>query len=274
MGGLFVAVSLLLQTACAVSEPVTFAAMGDMPYAEAQYAQMSGQIADFEPEVAFLVHLGDIKPGKLPCDEPIYARVATVLHQSKVPVFIVPGDNEYNDCADPLTAWRFWTTHFMRFDERWPSPNLNVQRQALRSENFAFVSRGVLFVGVHVVGGRVHDQAEWDQRHKECVAWLQKQIASHGSKVRAMVILGHAAPAKKHTAFFDGVTSIAKAWTKPILYIHGDGHKWKKDHPFKADNILRVQVDAGGKAPPVRVTVTEDPEQPFIFDRRKTKPTN
>lgn len=271
---MLIAAAFFPLTACATSGPITFAAMGDMPYAEAQYPQMAQQIADLEADSAFLIHLGDIKPGKEPCQEAIYARVAKVLRQSRLPVFIIPGDNEYNDCADPQQAWLFWVAHFMKFDENWTKPEAKVERQAKRTENFAFVKQGVLFVGVHVVGGRVHDQAEWDRRHAEGVNWLQTQIKSHGKDARAMVVMGHATPTKKHAAFFDGMTGIAKTWAKPILYIHGDGHTWKKDRPFKADNILRVQVDAGGKAPPVRVTVTEDPANPFTFDRKKAKATN
>jgi hypothetical protein len=57
-----------------------------------------------------------------------------------------------------------------------------------------------------------------------------------------------------------------------VLYLHGDGHRWIHDRPFKAaKNILRVQVDQGGIASPLLVTVSDDPKQPFVFDRRKAK---
>ena len=52
---------------------------------------------------------------------------------------------------------------------------------------------------------------------------------------------------------------------------HGDGHKWIYDRPFEAKNILRVEVDQGGKAPPVKVQVTNDSTEPFVFDRRNGK---
>jgi hypothetical protein len=58
-------------------------------------------------------------------------------------------------------------------------------------------------------------------------------------------------------------------WDKPVLYLHGDGHRWIKDRPFGAENILRVQVDQGGIAPPLKVTVTTDTDEPFEFDRRQ-----
>ena len=39
----------------------------------------------------------------------------------------------------------------------------------------------------------------------------------------------------------------------------------------EAKNILRVQVDQGGIAPPLRVTVSDHAQQPFHFDRRNGK---
>jgi hypothetical protein len=41
------------------------------------------------------------------------------------------------------------------------------------------------------------------------------------------------------------------------------------DRPFTAQNVLRVQVDQGSLAPPIQVVVTDDPEQPFVIDRRR-----
>ena len=40
----------------------------------------------------------------------------------------------------------------MRLDENW-SHSLNVLRQSVREENFAFVQSGVLFMGINLVGG-------------------------------------------------------------------------------------------------------------------------
>ena len=55
---------------------------------------------------------------------------------------------------------------------------------------------------------------------------------------------------------------------RPVLYIHGDGHRWEHERLFDTGYVLRVQVDQGGIAPPVRVGITNDSETPFVFDRR------
>lgn len=50
--------------------------------------------------------------------------------------------------------------------------------------------------------------------------------------------------------FFAPFNDDAVKFAKPILLLHGDGHRWIHDRPFAAGSILRVQVDQGGIAPP------------------------
>lgn len=155
----------------------------------------------------------------------------------------------------------------MRFDQRWQH-KLPVFRQLEREENFSFVKNGVLFVGLNIVGGRVHDAAEWKQRHAECLDWVRRNLGQFGDQIGSAVIFGHAKPAAIHDDFFQPMNDVAEKFAKPLLYLQGDGHRWIHDRPFAAKNILRVQVDQGGKAPPLKVTVTDHPTEPFVFDRR------
>ncbi len=247
---------------------VTFCAMGDVPYTEADDALLPTQIAGLPAEAEFTVHVGDIKGGAAPCEEAVYVKVSEMLSKAAAPVFIIPGDNEWNDCIDPdpHQAWQYWEKHFMRFDRRWPH-QFPVFRQLEREENFSFVKNKVLFVGINIVGGRVHDAAEWKQRHSECLTWIRRNLNQFGSQVSSLVIFGHAKPAANHDDFFTPFQSDATRFEKPILYLHGDGHTWIHDRPFAAKNILRVQVDQGGKARPVRITVTDHPTEPFVFER-------
>lgn len=247
---------------------VTFSAMGDVPYLPTEYLLLPKQIAELPNESEFVVHLGDIKTGKMPCIELTYETVAGILAKSKLPLFIIPGDNEWNDCANPDEGWSLWLKHFSRFEEKWKH-NFNVERQAKRDENFAFVRSEVLFIGINLVGGRVHNEAEWKKRHAEDLEWTRKYLDQYAGKIRSAVIFGHAYPVKVHDDYFDGLNEAALKFNKPMLYLHGDGHKWIHDHPFKAQNILRVQVDQGGIAPPITVTVTDDSKDPFVIDRRK-----
>ena len=247
---------------------VSFYAMGDVPYAPEEDLLLPKQITNLPTDGRFLIHVGDIKDGATPCDELIYTKVASMLGKSKLPTFIIPGDNEWNDCQQPEQAWKYWQKYFRRFDQRWKH-GFQVTRSPRHDENIFFVHHRVLFVGLNLVGGRVHDAAEWKGRHRDNLSWTREAMTRHGQQVHAMVILAHANPQPNHEDFFKPFVEAARTFSKPILYIHGDGHRWIKDHPWEAKNILRIQVDQGGKAPPLKVTVRDDPQEPFQFDRRK-----
>ena len=249
---------------------VTFYAMGDVPYAPEEDVLLPKQIADLPGDAEFVIHVGDIKRGLPLCTESVYEKVAGMLGKSAAPVFIIPGDNEWNDCIDPAQAWMYWDQYFMKFDRRWQH-NLTVDRQKIREENFAFVKSGILFVGLNIVGGRVHDEQEWKLRHAGCLDWVKSNLQRFGSEISSLVIFGHAKPTKIHDNFFASFNKVAEDFGKPVLYLHGDGHKWIYDRPFKATNILRVEVDQGGKAPPLKIQVTNHLTEPFVFDRRNGK---
>jgi len=261
------ALLILFTSTVAADDLAVFYAMGDTPYAPEDHALLVAQLHNMPSDALFAVHLGDIKTGASKCEEVVYYRAAEYLRTSRLPLFIVPGDNEWNDCSNPDEAWKFWTRYLMDFDRHWPN-GLAVDRHAERDDLFAFFHRGVLFVGVNVVGGKVHDSVEWAQRHALCAAWIEAQVNRYQSEIQRLVILGHATPRGKHADFFDELERIAVGLNRPVLYIHGDGHTWERERLFDTGNVLRVQVDQGGKAPPVRVHITDDSEAPFVFDRR------
>lgn len=248
---------------------IVFSAMGDIPYTPEEYPLLKQQLDELPRESEFVVHVGDIKPGKDPCIEATYQDVAAILAKSPCPLLIIPGDNEWNDCTNPDEAWPLWTKHFKRFEEKWKY-DLRINRQEKRDENFAFVRSDVLFIGINIVGGRVHDANEWAQRHAENLEWTRANFEKYRHSIKSAVIFGHAFPLKVHDDYFKGLNTIAVDFKKPILYLHGDGHRWIRNRPFDAQNILRIQVDQGGIAPPIKITVTDDPTEPFVVDRRKT----
>lgn len=271
---LFFALLFAARRTATAAEPFVFAVMGDVPYSEEEYGLLEKQLKELPSKTQFVFHVGDIKPGVLPCVESTYIRVAALLRESKKPVFILPGDNEWNDCVvpTPKTAWSYWEKHFLKFDSHWKH-GLAVQRQRIRPENLAFIHNRVLFVGVNLVGGRVHDKDEWKLRQMQNVLWLGEQFKLAASKVDSAVVLGHAFPKNKdRERFEDGLLDVSEDFDRTILYIHGDGHTWIHDHPWKKHkNIERIQVDQGGKAPPLLVTATQEKDDPFDFDRRKKK---
>ena len=240
-----------------------FSVFGDIPYSEQEEGQLAAIIASHNevPEPTFLVHVGDIRSQGLGlCRESHYTRVAELLRPSRVPVFILPGDNEWNDCADPDDAWGWWTASFAAFDANWDFGPA-VTRQEGREENWAFEQEGVLFVGINLVGGTVHDEAEWAERLVADADWVDANLASHPD-VDAFVLLGHANPSDDHQAFMDRFVPAAEAFQRPVLFVHGDGHGWIDDVPWDAPNLRRIQIEAGSVPP---VLVGYDPAQSPVF---------
>jgi len=246
--------------------PVIFSVMGDVPRNEEEKVNLQEQIRQHNQQSSaqFVFHVGDIKSGSTPCDEDNYILVADYLKQLTVPVFIVPGDNEWNDCEYPVQAWNFWEQYFMAFDQNWDIP-FEVQRQNGYPVNSAFVQQNVLFIALNLVGGRIHDQVEWDAMQQNAVDWIGQQLQQ--KKLFAAVIIAQANPDEKHKLFMDQFLPLVKAFDRPIVFIHGDGHHWLHDDPWLVPNLIRVQVDKGGIADPLQVTISGNKAKTFKFER-------
>jgi hypothetical protein len=249
-------------------QPVLFSVMGDMPYSAQDEVVLDAQIMahnELSPS-SFMVHLGDIKPGDVPCAEPIYESVAGQLLDLAVPTFVIPGDNEWNDCADPDMAWVWWETWFDKFEENWGNAPL-VQRQLVRPENFAWTDEGVLFIGINLVGGTIHDAGEWALRFQQDADWVTSHFQDAPDEVYAAVVFGHAHPNNINAPFFDPFRAAALVFDRPVLFIHGNLHNWIYDQPWPEENMTRIQVDNGGDADPLQVTVSFDDPDTFALDQ-------
>ena len=254
------------------SGAIIFSVMGDVPRSNAEVAILDEQIAqhnDLSP-ARFVVHVGDIKDGKSPCVETVYANVAAQLLNLDAPLFIIPGDNEWNDCIDPSpeAAWAFWTQHFLGFEDHW-SFKPTVYRQGQQLENFAFTTDGFAFIGLNLVGGRIFEQAVRDEKIRLDVQWIDEQLAR--PKLAGAVIFAQANPDTNHIDFINGLRSAARKFGRPILFVHGDGHLWFHEDPWLEDNLSRIQVDKGGIADPVLITIKRGDPITFEFEREPFK---
>src|SRR3954463_10082063 len=215
------AVSLgsLVLAARAAAEPLIFSAMGCGPYtppdkpAVAFYVQQENR----EHISEFMVHLGDVfrtptvkspagsstkQPGEIeppqPCEMPTeteYHWTADLLSNSNtIPTWIVVGDNEWNDLEDPAKGWIWWQKYYAKFEEHFQPP-WKTERQPERQENFAFLRKGVVFIGINLPGGRVHDPSEWALRLPQDAAWIKEVLTRPSmSDARAAVIWCQANP--------------------------------------------------------------------------------
>ena len=130
---------------------------------------------------AFMVHLGDWNSvSQFSCTPETYQRVRELYQQSSVPVYFTVGNNESNDCpvgsATQTPAITLWKESLLNFEQEFwePPQQWNIFRQPpSHPENWAFAYRGVVFVGIHLVGGNVNNQTEWEQREQMNLDWIR-----------------------------------------------------------------------------------------------------
>jgi len=292
------------------AEPIIFSAMGCGPYtlpdrpAAAFYIKQENR----EHISEFMVHLGDVfkmpvvkrtatdadNPEKKAAQQPMdqmpteadyryTADLLTTITSNTIPTWIVVGDNEWNDLENPEQGLKWWHKYYFKFEERF-QPSWKTERQAERPENFAFVRKGVAFIGINLVGGRVHDAAEWAVRLPQDAAWIKTVLTRPSmSDARAAVVFCQANPFSiktgegkdKFASFLVPFRQTAADWKKPILFLHSDGHVWIDDQPWPEKNIRRIQVDKWDiKYPTLQITVadTGDAKTIFAFNRRLADP--
>ncbi|MFC1549670.1 hypothetical protein ACFL46_00065 [Candidatus Neomarinimicrobiota bacterium] len=244
----------------------SFSVMGDVPRTAEEKAILTEQIVKHNEmsQAKFMIHVGDIKSGSEPCIEQIYQSVAMQLKALDVPTFIVPGDNEWNDCEDPDEAWKFWADTFLNFERNWNYP-WKVIHHTTQKENLAFVYQNVLFIGINLVGGLIHSQSEWDEKIAYNLDWIKYCFDKRD--VKLAVIFAQASPDEKHASFIQEFREMAKLFGKKILFIHGDGHEWLHMDGWLEPNIVRIQVAKGGIADPLEVSINIDDSKQFAFER-------
>lgn len=159
--------------------------------------------------------------------------------------------------------------HFMAFENNWngterfaPFQGSTVQRQSIREENFSFVAHGILFFSLHWLGGGKDSRTA--ARMIDNDAWIEEQVQKHGDsiesgRIRAIVIFSHALT--KSDLSQNSLHLIRNSFEQydvPVVLFKGDKHTFEVCDSFLGigwDNFKIVQVDQGGNAPPVRVSV-------------------
>lgn len=277
-------------------EFISFVAMADTPYSlEERFClneQLQG-IAEVFRETSFIVHLGDIKNGTSNCNEAAYTEVANIfsnpLNRGGIDgyqtedVYFVIGDNEYQDCPDvPLeTALERWLDVFGAsgdFANSFP----DVERQPSRQENFAFTVTGVrnttklLVIGLNLVGSNA--TVDESQRFSDNIDWVRDRLEAASTDrngIDGLVVFGHAGMDDSRQPFGRRFFDLLKTDYPDLstLYLHGDAHEYCASFDPKNDNpnLLIVQMDAGGAAPPIVVTFGKrrsDEKYTFVIDRR------
>ena len=299
----------LSAAGCATAPPpkgFQFAIMGDTPYSAAEERRFVAMVASLDAEpLAFVVHVGDIKGGG-PCTDELYLRRRAQFDRSAHPFFYTPGDNEWTDCRsmrsgprDPIERLARLREIFFATDEslgrhRLPAAS---QRECVPSpaecgcdahpENRAWTVAPVHFVTLDVSGSdnnQGYDAAndrEARCRNEANRQWLERAVArSMAPEVRALVVMVQANPwwILRTPGVFDGflaqLEQSAARLRKPLLFVHGDTHMYRVDHPFvdgfgePLPFLTRLETYGSPFVGWVRVTV--DPSKSDLFSFEST----
>lgn len=226
------------------------------------------KIGSIPSDASFIFHLGDIvSANRTGCKESAYRRAQSILMKSTPPVFITPGNNDWNECPNRSIAWTNWVTYFNTFHLNWDHAPSSAVTMSNRPGNLAFILEYTLFIGVHLVGGEIHDEKEWAKRLQDNLVWTVAKIEQHQEDVNSFVIFGHAKPEADHDPYFVPLSRVIQESRKPTLYIHAEMGMFSiETELFGVKNFWRAQVDV--TATPLRVKILNDWKEPFLFERK------
>lgn len=251
-----------------------FGLIGDLPYSVNDEVRLSELLAELgQQPLDFVIHVGDIKRSLEPCSDSLFARRKAILANSPHPLILLPGDNDWTDCHRLLAGShdpqeRLASLRRTLWSDAQPlggsaasgRPPLRLTRQTQQPENLRWQTRGVHFIALHVVGSNNGLDAypgsgpEFAQREALNRQWLFEGVqAALREKADALVLAIHADPEfdRRNKKGFEGFLSwlqeVAGAFRRPILLLHGDGHRFRVDRPLRdasgrrLDHLTRIE---------------------------------
>ncbi|HYH51043.1 MAG TPA: hypothetical protein VEG38_15960, partial [Acidimicrobiia bacterium] len=229
----------------------------------------------------FVGHVGDIKSGNDPCPDSVYTVNLERFNDFDHPLVYTPGDNEWRDCSDKRDRLAFLREVFYPDDLSLGDRSLPLVRQSADfPENVVWHHGPVTFVTLHNVGSDNNARSsEFGPRNEANLAWMDAAFdAARARNSAAVVIMSHANPGfppdAESRASKDGFEPHMEAlrahvqeWGRPVLYVHGDTHTYRVDHPTvlgtSLPNLTRVEVY--GPSDENWVRVDYDPTDPELF---------
>lgn len=241
---------ILLLAGCAPLAPVpedarvVFGALGDTPYSAGEAERLDRVIDEMNAErLEFVVHVGDIgssSPSQACGDAWILERKAQFA-RIRHPFVLLPGDNEWSNCREPLARLARWREHFCGGETVFRL----VRQQSENCEHVRWEAGGWVFATLNVPG---HDNnvrhPEHAARMQAVMSWLDEAAALAGQR-RGLVVFMQANPFHPFgRGGFDGLLARLEALAaqRPgkVILVHGDTHIARDDEP--RPGLRRIEV--------------------------------
>ena len=236
-------IPLFIFGCCNPKNETTFSVIGDMPYGLDDEQKIVDIIShqNIDMDSDFMVHVGDIKEGDDPCDFYYYSRFQEIIKESMIPVYAIPGDNEWTDCDNQEESYETW--------EQLLSYNLDghfgvtPERLNAYPSSFAFVKNKILFIGLTLPDADIDDYSNIEEVLMYNNFWLKRHAKRHMGKVDMAVIFAHCKPTNEFN-YRNDMIGICEHYFKgkKVLWIQGDDHDFEIKKNWKGSNIDRITV--------------------------------
>jgi len=196
-------------------EAIAFAVVAGMPQTirQAPRAQAVLRWIAHQPDINFIVHLGDLRTASDPCSDTLFASREAVLNATPAPLIFVPGENDWATCAtapgggDPVERLDALRDSFFSGAMSLGDPGLRLIRQselpAFRPyrENTRWIAHGVVFVTLNVPSGNNHfsdaggRNGEYEDREVANRDWIARALTdARRRRAKALVFFFQADP--------------------------------------------------------------------------------
>jgi hypothetical protein len=274
------AATLTLHQARAKPSVLSFCAIGDTPYLGSDTSALRQTFQDAVlQDCQFVTHIGDFKSSWEACSNELLKERVALLNESSLPLFYVPGDNEWTDCGrgvlnsyNPEERLEYLRSIVAKDNVSLGKKTLPLERQTTQvnaqaiPENIRWMHSQCAFVGLNLsgsyngIGTKGIDEKKRVEREKANNVWMASAAQwAQDNKARAMVVLAHAnvsmdlgvdsdrLSAKRRQGFTPFKLSLEKLlteWKNPLLYIHGDTHRFQVNNPWSSRHpqLTRLEV--------------------------------
>ena len=212
---------------------VAFGLLGDTPYSEGEAERLDRLIDDINAApLAFVVHVGDIGASRRnSCDDAWVVARKRQFGRVRHAFVLVPGDNEWSDCRDPLGRLARWRELFC-------SPSLKVEiQEGDYCEHMRWEAGGWVFITLNVPGSNNNvGHAEHAPRMAAVYGWLEEGARLAQAR-DGLVILMQAdpfitLPRDGYAELRDKLEVLGRKMPGRLVLVHGDTHIYRDDEPL------------------------------------------
>ncbi len=207
--------------------------LGDAPYDTDEVERLDWLIDEMNAQpLAFVVHLGDIGSSARACaDDWLYERKRQ-FERIRHRFILVPGDNEWSDCKQPLERLRRWREIFCDTPREF-------------CEHRRWESGGWIFVTLNVPGRNNNVHHPEHRARMKAVLTALDAAAAEAQKYAGLVVLMQAnpfitLPRDGFAELRDRLAALGDKRPGRVVLIHGDTHLYKQDEPLPG--VKRIEV--------------------------------